>query len=63
MTEPFEFFIFLGPQKSTRHLNGNYTIFGEVTKGMDIVEKIADVEHDDQDWPLINVTLTAEIIK
>lgn len=63
MTEPFEFFIFLGPQKSTRHLNGNYTIFGEVTKGMDIVEKIADVEHDDQDWPLINVTLTSEIIK
>lgn len=63
MTEPFEFFIFLGPQKSTRHLNGNYTIFGQVTKGLDIVEKIANVPHDEQDWPLINVTLTAEVIE
>jgi peptidylprolyl isomerase len=62
MTETFDFFIFLGPEKSTRHLNGNYTIFGEVTKGMDIVEKISNVAHDEQDWPLTNVTLTAEII-
>ena len=30
-TAPFEFFIFLGPDKYTAHLNGNYTIFGRVT--------------------------------
>lgn len=52
---PFEFFIFLGPQTSTRHLNGNYTIFGEVIKGMNVVEKIANLPAEDDDWPIQNV--------
>ncbi|MAP55029.1 peptidylprolyl isomerase [Altibacter sp.] len=54
-TAPFEFFIFLGPQTATGHLNGNYTIFGRVTKGMDVVEKIANLPADEGDWPLQNV--------
>ena len=60
---PFEFFIFLGPQSSTAHLNGNYTIFGKVTKGMDIVEKIANLPADEGDWPKQNVYIEAEIIE
>jgi len=52
---PYEFFIFLGPQTSTRHLNGNYTIFGEVIKGMNVVEKIANLPAEDDDWPIQNV--------
>ena len=52
---PFEFFIFLGPQTSTRHLNGNYTVFGEVIKGMNVVEKIANLPAEDDDWPIQNV--------
>lgn len=52
---PFEFFIFLGPQNATGHLNGSYTIFGRVTEGMDTVEKIAKLPADDGDWPLQNV--------
>lgn len=52
---PFEFFIFLGPISSTSHLNGNYTIFGEVVKGMDVVEKIANLPAEDDDWPVQNV--------
>ncbi len=62
-TAPFEFFIFLGPKSSTGHLNGNYTIFGRVTQGMDIVEKIANLEADSGDWPLQNVYITAEVIE
>lgn len=62
-TFPFEFFIFLGPQTSTSHLNGNYTIFGRVTKGMDVVEKIANLPTDpDSDWPQVNVFITAEVL-
>ena len=53
---PFEFFIFLGPQSSTGHLNGNYTIFGKVTKGMNVVEKIANLPSDEGDWPLAKCT-------
>jgi len=59
---PFEFFIFLGPQTSTGHLNGNYTIFGNVTKGMEIVEKIANLPADQGDWPLQNVYIEAEVL-
>lgn len=58
---PFEFFIFLGPQTSTSHLNGNYTVFGRVTKGMDIVDKIANVKTDEGDWPLQNIYIDLEI--
>lgn len=58
---PFEFFIFLGPQTATAHLNGNYTVFGEVTKGMDVVEKISKLASDEGEWPLQNVYITAEI--
>ncbi len=63
MSAPFEFFIFLGPLKSTSHLNGNYTIFGKVTNGMDIVEKIADLPADKRDWPLVNLYIKAQVIQ
>lgn len=61
-TMPYEFFIFLGPQSSTSHLNGNYTVFGKVTKGMDVVEKISKLEKDEGEWPLQNVYITAEVL-
>jgi peptidyl-prolyl cis-trans isomerase A (cyclophilin A) len=60
---PFEFFIFLGPQTSTGHLNGNYTVFGKVTKGMNVVQKIANLPSDDGDWPLQNVYIEAKVIE
>ena len=59
---PFEFFIFLGPIKHTAHLNGNYTIFGRVTKGMDMVENIANLPTDDGEWPIQNVYIEARVI-
>jgi peptidylprolyl isomerase len=60
---PFEFFIFLGPQTSTGHLNGNYTVFGKVSKGMNIVKKIANLPSDDGDWPLQNVYIEAKVVE
>ncbi|UAB80489.1 peptidylprolyl isomerase [Marixanthomonas sp. SCSIO 43207] len=61
-TAPYEFFIFLGPETSTGHLNGNYTVFGRVSKGMDVVEKIAALPSDQGDWPLQNVYINAEVL-
>jgi peptidylprolyl isomerase len=62
-TAPYEFFIFLGPKTSTTHLNGNYTIFGKVTKGMDVVEEISKVKADDGDWPLSNIYISAKVLE
>ena len=63
MTSPFEFFIYLGSNSNNKHLNGNYTIFGKVTKGMDIVEVLSDLPTDEQDWPLNNIYIAVEIIE
>jgi peptidyl-prolyl cis-trans isomerase A (cyclophilin A) len=60
---PFEFFIFLGPQTSTGHLNGSYTVFGKVSKGMNVVKKIANLPRDEGDWPLQNVYIEAKVIE
>lgn len=63
LASPFEFFIV--QQKGGSHfLDGDYTIFGKVINGMDVVDKIAAVKTDDADWPLVNIFIRkAEIIK
>lgn len=50
----FEFYIVQSP-KGAHHLNPNYTVFGKVLSGMDVVDTIATLETDDGDWPLYNV--------
>lgn len=54
LASPYEFFI-VQQQGGAHFLDGDYTIFGEVTNGMDVVDKIAAVETDDGDWPLDNI--------
>lgn len=41
----------------TPHLDGNYTVFGEVLEGLEIVEKISKVDTDRADRPLEDVRI------
>ncbi len=54
LASPYEFFI-VQQQGGAHHLDGDYTVFGKVIKGMDVVDKIASVKTDNSEWPLKNV--------
>lgn len=54
LASPYEFFI-VQKQDGAHHLDGEYTVFGKVIRGMDVVDKIAAQETDDGEWPLQNV--------
>lgn len=45
------------------HLDGNYTVFGEVVDGMKVVEAIGKVPTDEHERPLKQVVLRRVIIK
>lgn len=48
----------------TPHLDGTYTVFGEITEGLDVVERIQGVETDETDHPLQPVLiLRATVVK
>ena len=48
----------------TPHLDGQYTVFGEVAEGLDVVERIQKAETDDYDRPFEDIRiLRATVVK
>lgn len=54
LASPYEFFI-VQQQGGAHHLDGDYTVFGRVIKGMDVVDKIAAQKTDEGEWPMKNI--------
>ena len=50
----YQFFIVQRPSGAD-YLDKGYTVFGEVIKGLDVVDEINKVETDEGEWPLQNV--------
>ncbi|HMB63065.1 MAG TPA: peptidylprolyl isomerase [Eudoraea sp.] len=62
LASPFEFFIVV-TKPGSYHLDGNYTPFGRVIEGMDVVDTINTQPVGDGDWPLENIyILKAEVL-
>lgn len=63
LASPFEFFIVV-TDPGSYHLDGEYTPFGRVVEGMDIVDKINNQPVGEGDWPMQNIYIEkAEVLE
>ena len=56
-----QFYIVQNPEGIPR-LDGDYTVFGHVIKGMSVIEQIVRVKRDSKDEPINPITLSVKII-
>lgn len=54
-----QFFIM---HKNSPHLDGEYAAFGQITEGLDIVDKIANVATDYSDRPLEDMKISSMVV-
>lgn len=47
----------------TPHLDGTYTVFGEVIEGVDVIDRIASAKKDPRDRPLRDLRMKMSILK
>ena len=46
----------------TPHLDGNYTVFGELLKGLEVVDAIAGVKTDERDRPMTDERFSMHLL-
>jgi peptidyl-prolyl cis-trans isomerase B (cyclophilin B) len=55
-------FYIVANKAGLKRLDGNYTVYGQVFKGMDVVEAIVSVPKDSTDTPLKPIRLLVDVI-
>ena len=61
LASPYEFFI-VQQSPGAYHLDGNYTVFGKVIRGMDVVDAINALPTDKREWPLTNMRMQLTVL-
>jgi peptidylprolyl isomerase/peptidyl-prolyl cis-trans isomerase B (cyclophilin B) len=56
-------FYIVEPVKGAHFLDNEYTVFGEVTEGFDVITKIASVQKDGSDRPVKDIKMTIKIVE
>lgn len=62
MSSATQFYIVQNPQ-GTPHLNGQYTVFGQVISGQDVVDKIAQQPAAERNRPVTDIRMTVKVEK
>jgi peptidylprolyl isomerase len=60
-SSPFEFY-FIQSKREQAHLNFEHTVFGEIIKGIDVIDKIASEAIDSDEWPRKNIAITMKVL-
>jgi len=55
-------FYIVQPDKGAHFLDMNYTVFGKVTEGLDVIDKIAAAQKDQSDRPVKDIKMTVKIV-
>jgi len=61
LASPYEFFI-VQQSPGAYHLDGHYTAFGEVIRGMEVVDQINQLKIDSREMPISNVYIKIETL-
>ncbi len=56
-------FYIVQPQQGTHFLDNDYTVYGEITEGFDVIDKIAAAQKDERDRPLKDIKMTIKIVE
>lgn len=61
LASPYEFFI-VHQSPGAYHLDGSYTVFGKVIRGMEVVDAINALPIDKREWPITNMRMQVNVL-